>query len=117
MTEPHLKLVVLKTNQLQLVRDFYTRLGFHFVEEQHGKGPRHFSAPLGDGTLEFYPLSDGTKADTTTRLGFSVSCMDSVIESLAALDAIASGPKQTAWGLQAIVHDPDGRTVELYETT
>lgn len=83
MTEPHLKLVVLKTNQLQPVRDFYARLGLQFVEEQHGRGPRHYSAPLGDGTLEIYPLSDGTEADTTTRLGFSVSCMESMIESLA----------------------------------
>lgn len=51
---PNLQLLVLKTTRLDAVRDFYSEIGFEFVEEQHGKGPVHFSAPLGAGILEVY---------------------------------------------------------------
>jgi catechol 2,3-dioxygenase-like lactoylglutathione lyase family enzyme len=117
MDAPSLKLIVLKTNNVESLRAFYTRLGFRFVEEQHGKGPLHFSAPLGDGILEIYPLPDGALADTTTRLGFAVSGVDSINASLIETEYGVSKPKQTEWGLRAVVRDPDGRTVELYEAT
>ena len=79
---PELKLIVLKTTQPDALRGFYTQLGFQFVEEQHGKGPVHFSAALGDGILEIYPLSGGVEADQTTRLGFAVSDLESIVECL-----------------------------------
>ena len=113
MPDPSLKLVVLKTPQLKPVQEFYTRLGFQFVEEQHGKGPVHFSAPLGDGILEIYPLPEGTAVDSSTRLGFGVADLPAVIEELGDL-AEVRGPKMTPWGLRAAVKDPDGRSVELY---
>ncbi|TWU49273.1 VOC family protein [Rubripirellula reticaptiva] len=108
-----LKLLVLKTLQADTLRDFYTRLGFSFVEEQHGNGPVHYSAPLGDGILELYPLPEGTEADSSTRLGFGVADLPAVIEELGDLTEV-SGPKTTPWGLRAVVKDPDGRSVELY---
>jgi len=113
MTAPRLELLVLKTAHVESVREFYTHVGFHFVEEQHGKGPRHYSAPLGDGVFEVYPLPEGAEADATTRLGFRVADLASVLLGLGNM----SGPKQTVWGLRAMVRDPDGRTVELYETS
>ena len=113
MSEPALKLIVLKTAQVESLRDFYARIGFRFVEEQHGKGPIHFSASLGDGVLEIYPLSDGAEADSTTRLGFGVTDLASVLKGLGE----ECDPKQTEWGLRAVVRDPDGRSVELYEAS
>lgn len=109
-----LKLLVLKTDAVERLRDFYGGLGFEFVEEQHGNGPRHYSAPLGDGILEIYPLPDGGKVDGTTRLGFGVSDVEGVVESVRELAEVVSEPKQTQWGLRAVVRDPDGRAVELY---
>ena len=114
MPDLSLKLIVLKTPQLDSVRGFYTRMGFQFVEEQHGSGPVHFSAPLGDGILEIYPLQEGASADSSTRLGFGVSDLPAVIETLAR-HAEVHGPKKTPWGLRAVVKDPDGRSVELYD--
>ena len=113
MSDPSLKLVVLKAPQLKPVQEFYTRLGFQFVEEQHGNGPVHFSAPLGDGILEIYPLPQGTVADSSTRLGLGVADLPAVIEELGDLTEVR-GPKRTPWGLRAVVKDPDGRSVELY---
>ncbi len=70
------------------------------------------SAALGDGVLEIYPLSGGVEADQTTRLGFAVSDLESIVECLNEA-YVRSKPKQTEWGLRAVVRDPDGRTVEL----
>ena len=111
-----LNLLVLKSSQMEVVRDFYRLLGFDFVEEQHGKGPVHYAAPLGAGVLEIYPLPDGKSTDTTTRIGFNVSDINSVVEAVASVGEVASKPKATQWGVRAVVRDPDGRTVELCET-
>lgn len=100
-------------SQSETLRGFYTKLGFQFVEEQHGKGPLHYSAALGDGILEIYPLSVGSETDSSTRLGFAVADFAAVIENLGDLFEV-HGSKQTPWGLRAVVKDPDGRTVELY---
>lgn len=114
MARPNLKLIVLKTNEIERLCDFYTRLGFEFVEEQHGNGPRHFSTPVGDGILEIYPQAEGASVDGTTRLGFGVSDVKEVVESVREVTEVVSEPKQTQWGLRAVVRDPDGRAVELY---
>ncbi len=112
---PSLKLLVLKTDAVERLRDFYARLGFEFIEEQHSNGPRHWSAPVGDGILEVYPLPEDGSVDATTRLGFGVSDVKEVVESVRQLAEVVSEPKQTQWGLRAVVRDPDGRAVELYE--
>lgn len=117
MPAPSLKLIVLKTNDVESLRNFYTQIGFRFVEEQHGKGPVHSSAALGGGILEFYPLPDGSEADSTTRLGFAVTGAESVVESLTDTAEVVSKPKATEWGTRAVVRDPDGRSVELYEAS
>lgn len=117
MSEPTLKLIVLKTTQIESLREFYARLGFRFEREQHGNGPRHFSARLGDGVLEIYPLTSGATADTTTRLGFAIEGVQSIVESVSEFVEVKSNPKQTEWGLRAVVRDPDGRSIELYESS
>ena len=110
MNCPQLKLIVLKTDDVESLRRFYAALGFQFVQEQHGNGPLHYSAVIGDGILEIYPLPAGTAADSSTRLGFSVQDIASVLKTLGE----SAVPKQTDWGLRAVVKDPDGRAVELY---
>jgi hypothetical protein len=86
-------------------------------EEQHGQGPVHYAGRVGDLVLEIYPLPENdSPADTTTRLGFTV---EKVIEAIAALQAlgtpVVTEPRATTWGLRAVVRDPDGRVVELYQ--
>jgi lactoylglutathione lyase len=116
MPNVKLTLLVLKTRQIEALKAFYGSLGIELIEEQHGKGPIHYSGQVGDGILEIYPLSDDTLvADETTRLGFSVEGMDQVVHELRACDTpIVSEPKATQWGLRSVVRDPDGRSVELY---
>jgi lactoylglutathione lyase len=112
-----LRLMVLKTMQLGKVRTFYQSLGIDFVEERHGKGPLHYAGRVGEAVLELYPLPVGlTTADHTTRLGFAVDGLEQVLESLRVTGtSVVKQPQGTAWGFRAVVQDPDGRAVELYQ--
>jgi predicted enzyme related to lactoylglutathione lyase len=117
MTSPALRLLVLKTRQLECVREFYTRVGIEFAAEKHGSGPEHYAGRLGEIVLELYPLGDEQiPVDTTLRLGFAVADLNGVVESLAAAGARVARPAaDSQWGRRAVVVDPDGRSIELYE--
>jgi hypothetical protein len=54
-----LRLLVLKTPQVDRLRAFYQALGVELAEEQHGSGPVHYAGQVGDTVLEVYPLPDG----------------------------------------------------------
>ncbi len=114
MADVLLTLLVLKTRQVDLVRSFYEALGIALTEEQHGSGSRHHAGRVGDVVIEVYPLPDGAAVDTSTRLGFSVGNLAEVVQAIQGLGGtVVKQPTQTAWGLQAVVKDPDGRSVEL----
>jgi hypothetical protein len=49
-----LKLVVLRTPQVDRLRAFYQALGVELAEEQHGGGPPHYAGRVGDAVLEIY---------------------------------------------------------------
>ena len=70
-----LTLLVLRSNDLNAMRDFYQAIGLTFAEEQHGSGPKHLSTRLGDVVLEIYPRR-GTAHSTSIRLGFRVDSVD-----------------------------------------
>ncbi len=114
MADPSLTLLVLKSRHVERVRAFYEALGIAFTEERHGSGPRHHAGRVGEVVMEVYPLPDDGTADTSTRLGFTVGNLAQVIQALQALGTpVVKQPTQTAWGLQAVAKDPDGRSVEL----
>jgi catechol 2,3-dioxygenase-like lactoylglutathione lyase family enzyme len=117
MGKATLSLVVLKTRQVDGLRRFYGSLGIELAEEQHGKGPVHLAGRVGDVVLEVYPLTeDGTPVDATTRLGFVVASVAEIVKALKALGTlVVTEPQATKWGFRAVVRDPDGRAVELYQ--
>ena len=109
-----LRLLVLKTPQLDAVRAFYQSLGIELTEERHDSGPVHYAGQIGDAVLEIYPLPGGT-ADATTRLGFVVGNLERLVGELeTGTTRVIAWPQRTAWGVRAVVQDPDGRAVELY---
>jgi catechol 2,3-dioxygenase-like lactoylglutathione lyase family enzyme len=118
MASVSLRLLVLKTPQVDRLRDFYQAIGIELAEEQHGNGPVHYAGQVGNAVLEIYPMkNEGGTADTTTRLGFAVERLAEVVQALRDAGAtFTSEPRQTAWGPRAVARDPDGRTVELYQT-
>lgn len=115
MSGVSLSLLVLKTHQVDSLQQFYGTIGIELAEEQHGKGSVHYAGRIGGVVIEIYPLQEGDEADATTRLGFVVEDLGNVLESLwrRQLSPLAK-PWQTEWGLRAVVRDPDGRSVELY---
>lgn len=107
-----INLLVLRTSKLEELRGFYENLGANFQKEKHGNGPEHYAATLADGfVLEIYPIRDGAISDNNLRIGLKV---DDIEKALGLLDQAAT-PKQSPWGLRAIVRDPDGRTIELIQ--
>lgn len=58
MTEaPRSLLAVLVCPDIEVTRAFYEGLGLSFVREQHGNGPEHYAARIGDAVLELYPTT------------------------------------------------------------
>jgi lactoylglutathione lyase len=115
MADVSLTLLVLKTCQVEPLRRFYQTLGVELAEERHGTGPVHFAGRAGDVVIEVYPLpDDGSPVDSSTRLGFAVENLAEIVQALEGIGTkIVTSSRETAWGLQAVVRDPDGRSVEL----
>jgi lactoylglutathione lyase len=112
-----LALLVIKTHQIDMLKDFYQALGLSFIVEKHGNGPEHYSCDLDGTVMEIYPLPEGGPlADTTTRLGFRVKNLENVVEYLEGNHTpVINRPKRNDFGYFAVVKDPDGRMVVLYE--
>jgi predicted enzyme related to lactoylglutathione lyase len=111
-----LRLLVVKTRQLGPTRGFYEALGIPLTEERHGDGPVHYAGKLGGTTIEVYPWpEDAPPPDSSVRLGFNVTDLGRVLESLRGLGTpVVTESRVTPWGYRAVVRDPDGRAVELY---
>jgi catechol 2,3-dioxygenase-like lactoylglutathione lyase family enzyme len=115
-----LKLLVLRTSQLDAARAFYEAVGITFTEEQHGEGPVHYAGRCGAALVELYPLRPASTPDHTTRLGLDVEDLQQVMIALGRLGTpILSPPEESARSIvvRAFVRDPDGRVVELYQRT
>lgn len=112
-----LKLLVIRTPDIQALHEFYKRLGFQFEYHQHGPSPYHYSATIGTTVVELYPLAKGqAEADPYLRLGFELECFDDVMAELKQKTIpFITEPTQTDFGFMAVVQDPDGRKIELYK--
>ena len=118
MSTPFLRLLVIRTADVDRLRGFYETLGLCFVQEQHGTGPIHFSTQVGQTTLELYPVTQGGAVDASTRLGFAVPNLDQMLAVLAAQGVqVVTPARETEWGRCAVVRDRDGRAVELSEVS
>lgn len=112
---PGLSLVVLRATDVAALAAFYRDLGVGFTREQHGEGPRHFTARLGDTVLEIYPQTVGGPSSSGTRIGLIVRSIDAALTSLARPDAIIAPPENSPWGRRCVLRDPAGHALELVE--
>lgn len=114
-----LNLLVIRANDPSTLVSFYSQLGLDFVEEKHESGPTHFSCNIGGSVFEIYPLGKNSQPTTGTRLGFGVPSLRIALRNLKALDSskVIQPPQETAWGITAIVADPEGHKVELREAS
>src|SRR6478735_1604347 len=105
-----LSLLVLRCADIEQSRTFYETLGLVFTPEQHGSGPKHYSARLSDTVLELYPALE---APSPIRIGLRVA---DVAASVAAVRSFADcvlrfEPEQAP--NVALLRDLDGNKVEL----
>jgi hypothetical protein len=109
MSEVKLNLIVLKTPQLGLLREFSSALGVSFVEESHGNGPLHLAARVGDVVLEAVPAGRrrqhpaGLRGAGPRRGAGEAEC-----------DRGQQGSPDGV-GRRAVARDPDRRKIELVE--
>jgi lactoylglutathione lyase len=115
MADAILNLVVIRSADLERAAHFYGTLGIRLEREQHGSGPNHLAGRAGPVVLEIYPREE-TGDTRGIRLGFRV---ESLTATLAAVQeaggVVTSPPRNSPWGLRAVVADPDGHRVELIE--
>jgi len=111
------RLIVIKTNQIDSLKHQYEALGFRFEHHRHGKGPFHYAAQLASCVFEIYPLPPNhDQVAETIRLGFAIENLKAKIPYLEKSNwKILSLPQQSSFGYRAVVQDVDGRKVELYE--
>ena len=100
--QPRLKLVVIRTADLDQLICFYTCLGIEFTHHRHGSGPFHAAADLDGVVFEIYPAKKPEDVDRTTRLGFSVLELEASIASIRSSGmTVVEEPQMTEWGLKS----------------
>lgn len=108
-------LLVIKSQDVVGLKDFYEALGLYFVEEQHGRGPVHWSCELGPMVLEIYP---GDEADSRgLRLGFETDALESRLVELKRRGWEDVSRRRRGSRLGFVIQDPDGRSVEVFEAS
>jgi predicted enzyme related to lactoylglutathione lyase len=117
MPDVFLSSLVLRTNRLEACARFYQGLGLIFTRERHGTGPSHYACRSGEVLIEFYPdNSEEASIGAGIMIGFQVGDLANVLRSLeSAAGRLVKPPENTRWGRRAVVLDPDGRKVEIYE--
>jgi hypothetical protein len=106
--------VTLFARDIELTAEVYRRLGFDFIQEQHGSGPPHLAAANVGIVLEIYPGDDIVSPGV--MIGVDVADLDAVrakllkaeIPVLRDIDP-ASGPRSM------ITSDPEGRKIFIRE--
>ena len=104
-----LTLVVLRCADLERSRRFYEALGLALMPEQHGGGPRHYSARVRETVIEFYPDASGSTRGL--RLGLRLVDLSAAISALVEIGAV---PRP---GSPVTVDDPDGHRLELHSAS
>lgn len=112
-----LRLLVIRTSDMERLKAFYSLFGLTFDYHKHGKSPYHYSATLGSTILEIYPLAKGQSgAEINVRLGFAVNNFETIVKLLKEKETeFLSEPMQTDYGFMTVIKDPDGRKIELYK--
>lgn len=112
-----LTLVVLRSEDIFRAASFYSSFGLQFRMHRHGSGPEHFAAELSaGGVFEIYPAESNCGSTLGVRIGLRVPSVDEAVAALSDYpNAVLTIPSESEWGRRAIVADPDGHVVELFQ--
>ncbi len=112
-----LNLLVIRTSDIDILKNQYELLELEFTYHRHGNGPYHYAHEENGFVFEIYPLIKSmNQADNSIRLGFTVKDLTTKIKELENSNwKILSQPVKNEWGFSAIIQDLDGRKIELKE--
>lgn len=102
-----IKLLVIRSEDIEKTKEFYEKIGLSFIKEQHNGSPIHYSSQIEDVVFEIYPASSKSPV-CNTRLGFESSISKEYIKNIAIGNYTYNEQKIY------ILEDPDGRKVEIY---
>ncbi|MCR9143587.1 MAG: VOC family protein [bacterium] len=102
-----LSLLVVYCEDLEVSLQYYDALGLNFVQEQHGKGPVHYSTEIGDCVLELYPA---TSRSGPTRFGLDIK---EPADAIARLRAAGFDIGEWKAGAPMILTDPSGNKIHI----
>ena len=112
--------LILFTDKLEAVVDFYRAIGVPLELEQHDDGPLHHACELGLTHFAIFESNSGTppefRSGGSSFPGFTVNSLEDALGAAKSLNAEVV-QQQTAdpWGWRALVKDPDGRVLELFQ--
>lgn len=112
--------LILYTRRLAETVAFYRALGMPLEEESHEGGPRHYACDLGPTHVAVYEAAGGRAqargSAGSVMAGFTVGSVTEAIAAVRSFGAhVVEEPSEYPWGMRALVDDPDGRTVEIFE--
>lgn len=111
----NINLLVIRTENPEILKEQYELLGMDFEYHKHGNGPFHYASAQNGFVFEIYPLTKSMeKADKSIRLGFDIENLKQKMDDLNETNWIVKSElTETEWGVTAIVQDLDGRKIEL----
>ena len=116
--------LILFTASLERTVAFYRAIGAPLEEEKHDEeGPLHYACELGSTHLAIHAVDAAKggraaewRSGGSSYFGFAVDSLADAVEAARALNArVLQEPEDFPWGPRALVEDPDGRVVELFE--
>jgi lactoylglutathione lyase len=118
MADVVLSLVVLRCKNLELSHRFYELRGLRFVREQHENGPLHYVASLNGVVFELYPVQQSDLSCEPARLGFAIPSLTDTLQAMQTMGIqMLPVARDAKWYNSAIVLDPDGRKIEITESS
>lgn len=114
--QPSLEALLLRCKDLQASKAFYSQLGCRLVEEQHGKGPLHYSFSSAGLLIELYPSSATHPPSQKVRLALRVNDVPALLKRLRAkeLPRVAEAEEHVSERVSTyVLRDPDDNIIEL----
>ena len=115
-----LKTLTLNTPNLEAMVQFFSCLGFAMTRAMVEKGSQMYSGQVGEVRLRLLSIVQQQRSSTPDlSLCLEVERIEAVVENLRNIRGvqIVLDIEQIEGGRMAIVLDPDGRSIELLETS
>ncbi|MEX2029568.1 MAG: VOC family protein [Anaerolineales bacterium] len=112
--------LIVFTHKLEAVVEFYSAIGVPLELERHGDGPAHYACELGRTHIAVFRSGPGEapefRSGGSSFAGFTVNSLEAALDAAKSVKAeVIQQPTQYPWGWRALVKDPDGRVVELFQ--